>query len=61
MHEKIGQSLALKELEAFLGILILNYEIIAPNNDPKNMEIKHIFGGLSLLVEPTPVQVRKRI
>ena len=55
-----NQSIPFSELYAFFGILILNYKIIAPNNDPSKVGIKFIYGGLSLLVESAPVKVRKR-
>ena len=58
----LGKTLAMKEISAFFGNIILNYQIIAPNNDPNSINIKYkTFGALTASVEPQiPVLVVKR-
>ena len=57
----LGQSLARKELLAFLGNLILKYKIEAENGDPASIDIKFGFGDLTRTVQPQiPVLISKR-
>lgn len=57
----LGQTLARKELQAFLGNLILKYQIEAPNNDPCSLNIKYSFGELTFRVVPEiGVQISNR-
>ena len=58
----LGQSLARKELQAFLGNLILKYKIEGQNDDPSSIDIKFGFGDLTRTVKPQiPVLISKRI
>ena len=56
-----GQSLARKELQAFLANLILKYQISAPNNDTKNFDFDFPFGTITNEITPqVPVEISKR-
>ena len=55
----LGQSLAMKEIEAFLANLILNYKILPPNQ--QEIEIKFTTTKNVSVVEPAiPVRIEKR-
>ena len=59
----LGQALAVKELYAFFGSLLLNYQIFPANkqHDPNKMDMRFKFGGFGLVIEPQiPVNIRKR-
>lgn len=57
-----GQTLAIKEIFAFFGNLLLRYELIAQNNDPNSIDIKYTFGEITATVKPAiPVQIKKRV
>ena len=51
-RECLGQSLAKKELFAFLANLLLRYKLIAPNNDASSMNIQYTFNQTVTVVDP---------
>ena len=57
----LGQSLARKELQAFLANLILKYKIEAKNGDSSSIKIKYNEVGVTHVVHPQiPVRISKR-
>ena len=57
----LGQSLARKELLAFLANLILKYKIRAPNGDPSSIDLKYVNNGVTHFVQPQIcVEISKR-
>lgn len=58
----LGQALAMKEIHAFLGNLILNYQIKPPDGiKPQQIDIKFRFGERTGVVEPPiPVIIENR-
>ena len=55
----IGQTLARKELQAFLANMILNYKISAVNNDQNSIRFDYSHAAVSLMDE-IPIQIAKR-
>ena len=56
-----GQSLAIKELYAFFGNLLLKYEILPPNGNPNDINIEYTFGDVTFAVKPKiPVVIKYR-
>ena len=56
----LGQSLARKELLAFLSNLILNYKISPKNGDKKSINIKYKHGPTFVVDPQIPVRIKKR-
>ena len=56
----LGQSLARKELIAFLANLILNYQIEAQNGDSKSVNIQYKMGATFVVEPQIPVRIYKR-
>ena len=62
IRECFGQALAIKEIEAFLGNLLLKYKIVAENNDTESIELKYTFGEMThSIITPKPVEIEKRV
>lgn len=55
----LGQSLARKELKMFLANLLLNYQIMAVDNDCDKIEFKFIYESTARF-EQIPVKIKKR-
>ena len=56
-----GQRLAVNQICAFMGNLLLRYHIAAQNNNTDSIKLKYKIGGLITMVEEEiPVLIRKR-
>lgn len=56
-----GQSLAIKELYAFFGNLLLKYQVSPIDNNPDNISIGYTFGDVTFAVKPkVPVVIKYR-
>ena len=58
----LGKSLAMKQLYAFFGNLLLKYKILSPNNDPTSINIQYKYHEISNeLQQEIPVQIKIRV